>query len=525
MANKQIFNFSGGMNVQTSPLVIKENECELAVNYVLDRVGALQRRGGYDTRFLAEANKPINGMFAFYDASASTWRTVAVVNNSGDTNGVIKYLSGVWTDGKTNDTASKRTYFAAFVDNIFRTNGADVVAASTTGQTWVTSATPSTLVPATITPKFCKVFQDRLYLANDTQAAGKSSRVYFSSLPSAGAITWDTTNDYLDVNPDDGDVITGLENNGNRLLIFKSRAMYRWQFGQVEADRIIGVGTDSQDSIATNFDVGITFFANRNGVYAYSGGRPRLISRKIQPYINAVSNWTTVYGICDKDHYYLAVGDITVNKQVGYDSSQNQVAVGGRTFTNVVLCYHIALDAWTIFSLAHKPTVFASVGGFASGDPLRTQIGFGATDGATYMTTTFDNATLESNNLPVVADFTTGISSEFISKEIMLSYPQRTNMRWLDVFSQTPSNTFVWYDLDRNNNFVQLDGVLIDRTTNFRIPTAECNSVRIKFADNPTRYNVMPPLIEGLTIEHYPKDKRDEMLVKVRTRSTGYNNG
>src|SRR3990167_10231535 len=125
-------------------------------------------------------------------------------------------------------------------------------------------------------------------------------------------ITWAAAN-WFEVNPDDNDEITALENNGNRLLIFKNYAMYRWTFGQVEADRIIGVGTTSQESVKTNFDLGITFFANPKGVYAYTDGRPKLISRKIQDYIDAVSDWKYVAAGVDNDHYRLSVGDLTVN--------------------------------------------------------------------------------------------------------------------------------------------------------------------------------------------------------------------
>ena len=189
-----------------------------------------------------------------------------------------------------------------------------------------------------------------------------------------------------------------------------------------------------------------------------------------------------------------------------------------------MLCYHISLDAWTVFSLAHKPTVFAQIGGL-SGDALRTELGFGASDGYTYMQALFDNSVRVSDLLPVPADFTTEIKSEFISKEYVLAYPQRTNVRWLDVFSQRRENMYVWYDLDRTNSFTQLDADLFGRTTNYRIPTAECNSIRVRFAEAPTRAATMPSLIEGFNIEHYPKDKRDENLVKVRTRQPGYNNG
>lgn len=497
MAQKQNFNFSGGMNSKAAPLLLKDNESELVLNYILDKIGALWRRGGYGAAATVMANKNINGIFNFYDVSASTNRQLCVANNSGDTNGVIYRLEGgTWTARKTNDTASKRSRFFALVDYVFRVNGADVVASSADGQTWGT-----TNAPTVITPRYGAVFQDRAYVAHGN--ASNQSRVWFSGLPSTGTLSWDTTNDWFDVNPDDGDEITGLENNGNRLLIFKNRALYRWTFGQVEPDRLIGVGTSSQESIKTNLDLGITFFGNQNGVYAYTGNRPKLISRKIQQYIDAVSDWTTVYGGIDSDHYYLAVGNITVD---------------GRTFTNAVLCYHISLDAWSLFTLGHKPTIFGSFIGVGSGE----QMCMGATNGIIYGVVTFRNNP-GNGTAPYTADNTTTIAAEMRSREMILSYPNRTNIRWIDVFALRRTTTNVFYDLDRQDNFVQLNRTLTGRTTNYRIPVAECNSIRIKVTDTNTSTEEVASVIEGFNLEHEPKEKRDEEKVKTLTRARGFN--
>lgn len=480
MANKLQLNFSGGMNTKTSPLIIKDSEAEFILNYHLDKLGALTKRLGYTT-YLTQpvAGKTINGLYQFNDQSAGTSEQLMVANNSGDTNGVIYYNNaGTWTAAKSNDTASKKTRFVSFVDYVFRVNGADVVATSADGVTWGTTNAPST-----ITPKFASVFTDRVYLANG--ATSNRSRFWFSELPSSGSISWDTANDWVDVNPDDGDEITALENNGNRLLIFKNRSLYRWMFGQTEPDRLIGIGTSSQECVKTNFDIGVTFFANPRGVYAYTSGRPKLISRKIQQYIDAVTDWTTVAGEVDDDHYYLSVGDITV---------------GSRTITNAMLVYHISLDAWTVYSTATPVKIMAQL---ITTAPVQS-LYFGSNDGRTYKW------------LDGKKDNTAEIAAEFISKEYLLSYPLRTNLKWIDMFAQERVNVATFYDLDRLNLFEEL-GVLTDRISNFRIPLRECNSVRIKVADNSQNTSI----IEGFNMEHDPKEKRDEMPVKIRRRGNG----
>src|SRR3990167_7439491 len=189
MANKTTFNLSGGMNSKVSPLIIKDEECELIVNYNLDTVGALTKRNGYDV-FATQpvAAKRMHGLFQYTNTSSSAETTqVMVVNNSGDTQAVIYYnSSGTWTTSKTDDTAVatftnfNRARFATFLDYLFRVNGVQVVASSVNvnGSTWGT-----TNAPGTITPSFIEIFQDRVYVARNGVA--QASRVYFSPLPSS----------------------------------------------------------------------------------------------------------------------------------------------------------------------------------------------------------------------------------------------------------------------------------------------------------------------------------------------------
>lgn len=501
--NKLVMNLSGGMNSHTSPLIIKDEECEFILNYNLDTIGALTRRNGYIT-FATQpvANKTISGLFGGLSVNNRGTFQYMTVNKSDDSNRVTYYnVAGTWTT--TDDTMQTAflpttgsasqiymTRFVSFLNYIFRLNGgnAPVSFLATTPQTAtsVNLTDTDTGSALSITPSLGAVFQDRVYF--NRVADGFRSRIYFSTVGTSGStITWDTdatTGQWFDVNPDDGDFITALENNGNRLLIFKNYSMYRWTFGQVEPDRLIGVGTTSQESVKTNFDLGITFFANPKGIYAYTDGRPKLISRRIQEYIDAVSDWKYVAGGIDKEHYYLSVGDITV---------------AGRTITNAVFVYNIPLDGWTIFSLAVKPTVWAEM---PSTYPTQ-KLYFGSTDGRTYE---FNSGTADSSGGAAVT-----ISAEIRSKEYLLSYPQRTNFTWLDVFADQRVEANIFYDTDRYGEFIEL-GSLEQRITNFRVPQRECNTVRVKIADNSKDVSI----INGWNIEHVPKEKRDETTANIR---------
>jgi hypothetical protein len=688
MANKFLFDFSGGVNLQASPLTLRDNEADWILNYDLDKIGQLKRRKGY-ARFLNQpvADVNINGLFGFWDASSEVDRPLMVANNSGATNGVIyttgaganaisattgasgsiQYVfalikpatagtsptypgstatgtsasasslnvsmtvtagnnrmllvsvssnvgdpSGVTFDGvamtragggsvtsyflslwvlpapnvttanvavtfpgtqqgiivnaiqingvdqtagtgglrttgsgngtsttsssttvptaqatdaivvsyannanttqtvgsgltqvqsatatsatlsdtlrqtlsyklfgqwipvKTNETASKKTRFAVFIDYVFRVNGADVVATSADAQTWGTTNAPGTILPA-----YVAVFQDRVYVARGS-ATGQKSRVWFSSLPSAGAITWTTGTDFFDVNPDDGDEITALENNGNRLLIFKHDAMYRWTFGAVEPDRVIGVGTDSQESVKTNFDIGVTFFANRRGVYAYSGSRPQLISRKIQPIIDAVSDWSETYAWVDRDHYYLSVGSITFTDIFGQLGS----TLGSRTLTNCVLVYNVPLDSWVLYATADRIRFSAYL--YARNDTVY----FGSTTGRTY---NFSTVRVSDDD----GGTSTPIAAELTTREVMLTFPRKATLKGIDTFGEASDNSRVFYELDRKEPPVPL-GATNQRVNYFRIPDRELNSVRLFLTDN----TAVDSQFEGFHIEY-----------------------
>jgi hypothetical protein len=105
MANKSNHNLSGGQNSHTSPLIIKDSEAELIVNYNLDKLGALTRRNGFAT-FATQpvANNTIcglTGVFGVNNRSNYQWMSV---NNAADNARVTYYnSSGTWT--ATDDTA------------------------------------------------------------------------------------------------------------------------------------------------------------------------------------------------------------------------------------------------------------------------------------------------------------------------------------------------------------------------------------------------------------------------------------
>lgn len=497
--NKLISNLSGGQNNRVSPLIIKDSECELVLNYNLDTVGMLTKRNGYDTYGSQPvAGKQVVGLFQYTNIATTAETTqIMVANSAADANTVIYYNNaGTWTlsladTAITTYTNFNRYRFATFLDKVIRVNGTAVVSGSVNvnGATWTTAGGGDTGLPATITPSFISNFQDRIYLARG--GTGDASRVWFSSLPSVGAtpaITWTIATDYFDVNPDDGDQITALENNGNRLLIFKSKAMYRWNWGQTEADRLIGVGTDSQESVKTNFDLGVTFFANRYGVYSYVGDRPKLISRKIEKWFKAIPA-TSLDDMCaevDADHYYLYLAD--------------SLTVDGRTYTNVMAVYTISLDAWVIYTLNTPVRIMNKL--IISGAE---DIYFGGAQGRIYKW----NSGEADDSGGAAYNEATSINAEIITKEHLLTFPEKTTLENIDVIAIQGGDARVSYQADRNlmgidkGDFTPLKGGLNKRVNTFRVGK-EAQTARLRITDNSQKVSV----IEAYNFEHKPKNER-----------------
>lgn len=488
MANKTNLNLSGGQNSNTSSLILKDSECELLLNYSLDKLGSLTKRTGYEKYLDAythpdgadNTNVGIAGIYQHNNMSDGSKNPIFVVTAYSGTVGfetkVLRIDSGAWinSSGSSYGTIENKVHMASFVDYVFLVDGENEVISSSTGSVWSTANCPST-----ITPKYISVFQDRVYLANESTSGENRSKVWYSSLPTGTfTITWDLDNDWFVVNPDDSDEITALENNGNRLLIFKNRATYRWTFGQVEADRLIGVGTSSQSSVKTNFDLGITFFANSNGIYAYTGERPRHISRKIQNFVDAVSDWEKVFAEVDSDHYYLSVGDITVDD---------------RDYSNVMFVYHISLDAWSVYTMAnpihlmgkYMPTgvvEYIYAGSYTAPNTFQCYKLFTGTD-----------------------DDGTEINGEIIFKEHLLSFPNKNSVKNIDIFAETRGHGKTYHRFDRKEKFVSL-GDLKERITSFKTrQEREANTAQIKLIDSSKTSSV----IEGYNIEYEPKAKRN----------------
>ena len=375
---KQV-DFTNGVIDDTalSDSLLPQNCVRKAINCVFDDpIGSIAgRKGSTLVGNQITASKNILGLYNFRDAGAGTnHQLIAALNGS------IYYLSGAsWSSLNSGLSTSAKMRFVTFLDEVIALNGTDAprqwngAAASflTSGGNCDIANFPNT--------KFAITFNAKIY------AAGKSSnpsRLYNSGVASsAGTISWTSGNDATDINPDDGDGdITSLATNGTVIMVFKERSMYRWGGQGGDPNRVVNIGTTSHESVQTVGKGMVYFFGQTSGsvgIYRTDGGYPQLLSQPIKKWVDAIasSNYANVAGCYDSDHYYLSVGDVTVD---------------GTTYNNCVYCYTISSNAWTVFSYPTEFKVFASyingtaatiVGGDDNGNVIT--VNSGTTDNGT----------------------------------------------------------------------------------------------------------------------------------------------
>lgn len=441
MSIKTFLSLSGGMNFDSSPMTMRDDECEIIENYTLDNFGSLTKRKGLDfikTNALAPLGQIVDAvnilnMYFFKDSQGTDYSNVLVACNDGasPTNSDIYCISSnAWAKTKENDTSSAIPHFFTFVDYVFRVNGANAMSSTQqpAGGTWSTDNCLATLLP-----KYGCVFQDRIYALNDNSSTKYPSRIYWSSLPPASQIlTWDTTNDYADINPDDNDQITWGEPFGQVMLIFKEKALYRWTFGQVEADKVPGTQGTPQ-GMTVKQTRGICFFTNKYGVWALTNpyGIPQLISQKIQSFIDAIPTLTDMRAEVDHDHYKLFIGDVTVDNI---------------TYSNCMLVYTISKESWHIETYLFKITAMARFELKTLGNtPIYDDIYLGDNDGQVYRTNTGTTDYLGTTAKP--------ISGKIVTKEYLLhKFPYKTNLKKIWILAKYGIGSRVNFRLDRTRD-------------------------------------------------------------------------
>jgi len=317
MKYHKIFGFSG-INRNVADFLPEEGEFSEAVNLTTSKIGVLKKTGDYEIKGAQiTASKDILGGIDFARADGTHDHFVAI---DGTNSNIYYYTSGSWTSQSLSRTATEKIRFAysPTLDHLFACNITD----DTTG--WNGSAwSTSTNLTSAPKAKFPIMFGRRLYLLNVNTGTAYINRYYRSSLVDSGSITWDVTNDWGVFD----DVITGVGKNGENMFIGCENSIWILTLGD-EKYQVASHGCVSHESI-TSYGKW-TFWAARDGIYAFNGGSSKKISSAIQEYWDGVpeANLDDIQMEVLGHNLHIYLGDITspstlTNVGFIYDILQN----------------------------------------------------------------------------------------------------------------------------------------------------------------------------------------------------------
>jgi len=160
-------------------------------------------------------------------------------------------------------------------------------------------------------PNTCDIvssgFTGRLWAADSTDAECK---LYYSDvIPSAGIGSLTGGSNYLRMNSNAGDRITGIARTQNTMFVFTTNQIFR-VFNSTSQDNspISEVGAVNKKCIVKAKDG--YYFLHSSGIYTLSDGGAKEISQVIRPFIERIRNdkLQKAVGWSDNDHVYFSVG-------------------------------------------------------------------------------------------------------------------------------------------------------------------------------------------------------------------------
>src|SRR3990167_7399840 len=343
-------DFSAGQITDINETIRPRNSVSLGLNVDFDHElgSAVTRLGTFIVGGQMVAGNSILGLHNF-TTPTPTSKLFSAINDIGGATAVIYDEAGDVV--VTGLTASRKVRFLTYLGSMLAINGVDAERAWN-GSAWITTGGAFDLAnfPGSNGNHLCAEFLDRVYAAGDT---AEPDRLYYSNVPTAGAITWpggDAGN--VDIEAEDGGGgITALDKVPGYLLIFKARSLHRWNFETTFPESLVSICTPSQESVIAQAGI-VGFFSasarDIKGFYVTNGGRPVPIShlrtKNIARWVDAIPNtaYDSVAGWGDENHLYWSVGDLTIDKQV---------------YRNVVFRWSIKTGEWCVRTYPTKFTV------------------------------------------------------------------------------------------------------------------------------------------------------------------------
>lgn len=343
-------NFNGGLNSTAGPLSLNNTESSSLQNIDFSKFGSILKRNGYTalntSAISGSAQSDGLWWYEFISSGAYLSKLIDVTNGK-----LYKMddLDATWDDitGALTITAGNFCDFDNFLNEVYITNGVDVPFKWNGTGNGSAMTVPSGLTKA----KSVRQYNNYLFLGNVVvSSVTYPSRFYWSNIKDTA--TWLSTS-FIEVSKDDGTQIIAMKVLGDRLVIFKERAIYNVIFtGSNDIPFVLqksasSVGCMSQFSVQ-EVENGLVFLSF-DGFYYYDGNNSYKISDKIQ---------STLLGY-NTSRFNQGRSAVQKNKNRYFCSLPS----GSQTNNDVVLVWDWLLNAWSIYSglaVSSITTIFVS---------------------------------------------------------------------------------------------------------------------------------------------------------------------
>lgn len=313
------------VNRQVSPFITNIGDLSEVQNLRTDKIGVLSKSFDYSIKGAQiTSGQDIIGAVDFQRNDGTHEHFVAI---DGASNAEIyKYVTDTWTSQSQSLTAGSKVRFAysPTIDTLFACNYDDATR-SYNGSSWSTS----TNVTDAAQGRYPIAFGDRIYILNCyVGGTAYPSRGYRSDAIETAA-TWDTA-EYIVFE----DAITGVNMNGENMFVTCQNSTWIFTLAD-ERFQMSSIGGVSHESIVAKGRY--TFYAARDGYYAFDGRETFKVSSAIEDYWKKIpeSNFDNIQAVTKGDHIYIYIGDITAP----WDSNV--------TLQNVIFDYNTLQNNWS----------------------------------------------------------------------------------------------------------------------------------------------------------------------------------
>lgn len=278
--------FFGSLDTTSDISGMAEESSPDNLNVVYDQILSVMSRKGYTKLLTTPTSSFIGGMYSLYQSTGTRQLVYASSNH------LYKYDnaggSTVLTGTPATFTSDKQWSMDEYQDSIYAGNGSDNLIAY--------NGTSYTIANAAISPQFVKVHKNRVYCANKN-----SSTLYFSD---AGNPNSFPVNNFILINTNDGQNITGISEIMDNLIIFKDDSVWILTGEPLGAGNTTTIGnlqlrqangTGGCSAFRTICKVGQTLvFMHHTGIYALQNYSYQLISPLLNKTFKQSMNQTII---------------------------------------------------------------------------------------------------------------------------------------------------------------------------------------------------------------------------------------